>query len=94
MLTARPEVRGRAARVPGGGDHLEVVLERVPLGEGLVDGARFRDGGALVFVAVQCGAERGADPVAAGGGLVAMVEVLARDPTQFLDRRSIGLERV
>src|SRR6266508_595796 len=28
MLTARPQVRGRAARVPGGGDHLEVGLER------------------------------------------------------------------
>ncbi len=93
MLTARPEVRGRAARVPGGGDHLEVVLERVPLGEGLVDGARFRDGAALVFVAVQRGAKGGADPVAAGAGLVTMVEVLACDAAQLLDRPSIGLER-
>src|SRR6266536_1403383 len=94
MLAARPQVCGRSACVSGGGDHLEVVVERVLFGEGLIDRAGFRDGGALVFVAVQCGAERGADPVAAGGGLVAMVEVLPRDPTQFLDRRSIGLERV
>src|SRR6266487_1103462 len=93
MLTARPQVRGRAARVPGRGDHLEVAVDHVPLGEGLIDGASFRDGAALVFVAVQRGSKGGADPVAAGAGLVTMVEVLACDAAQLLDRPSIGLER-
>src|SRR5215210_101286 len=94
MLPRVPEEGGGPARVSSGRDDLEVLAHVVALGEGLVDvaGPGYRP--CFRLVAVQRGAERAGDPVAGGRGLVAVVQVLARDAAEVVDLLYVSLQRV
>jgi hypothetical protein len=94
MLPRVPEEGGGSARVSRGRNNLEIVVQSVTLGEGLVDVAGLGYRPCLLPMAVQWGAERACDPVAGWRGLVAMVQVLARDAAEVVDLLYVSLQRI
>ena len=73
-------------------DHLAVAVQRRTFGEGLIDRALSVHRRGVAFVAEERGPERRRRALASERRLVPVVQVLARYPTQRLDRLGVGLD--
>jgi hypothetical protein len=82
MLPRVPQESRCPARMSRNGNDLEVLIELVALGEGLIHVADFGDRPRIRLVDVKRRVEGTRNPIAGGRGLVMVVQVLACDTAE------------